>query len=252
MTAMRGCGASLLGLLTAALLGAGAAPAGAAGGDPDGISLARAVRVALARVPAESYEQTGFAYVFARQSPTPVFRWRWGGGPVGGMVPARELATVGLKEGRVTWWRDDLTPLPCVEAALCGEVAEAQVPVELVVEPAGAFYAYGSRAHHSCFGRLGGSTPLRSGDRTWTLFGQFDAPAAHGTTQLLKSSFPWGLTGGLASEMASVSMRSHLPVREQTTIVPPAGAGAPFGFTASFGYPVRARAPQVRLCSQSQ
>jgi hypothetical protein len=242
----------LLGLLSVAFLAAGAAPAGAAGGDPDGISLARAVRIALARVPAESYEQTGFAYMLSEQSPTPVFRWRWGGGPVAGMTPAHELATVGLKEGRVSWWRDDLTPLPCIEALLCGEVAAAQVPVELVVEPAGAFYAYGSRSHHGCFGRLGGSTPLRSGDRTWTLFGEFAAPAAHGTTELLKSSFPWGITGGLASEMASVSMRTHLPVREQTTVVPSAAGGTSFGFTASFGYPTRAKAPQVKLCAPSQ
>ncbi len=164
------------------------------------------------------------------------------------MVPARERATVGLKAGRVTWWRDDLTPLPCVDASLCGEVASAQVPVELLVKPSGAYYAYGSRTGHGCFGRLGGSTPLRVGDRTWTLFGEFEAPAAHGTTRLLKSSFPWGLTGGSANETASVSIRTHLPVREQTQISPPAGAGAPFAFTARFGYPSRARAPKVTLC----
>ena len=124
----------------------------------------------------------------------------------------------------------------------------AQVPVELLVEQAGAFYAYGSRTSHGCYGRLGGSTPLRLGDRTWTLFGEFEAPAAHGTTQLLKSSFPWGLTGGSASETASVSMRTHLPIREQTQISPAPGGGAPFSFAASFGYPSRARAPKVTLC----
>lgn len=242
----------LAGALAAAALAAGAGPALAAGGDPGGISLARAVRIALARVPAEAYEQTGFAYVVSQQLPTPVFRWRWGGGPVAGMVPAREQATVGLKDGLVTWWRDDLTPLPCAETALCGEIDSPQVPVELVVDSSGAFYAYGNRAHHGCYGRLGGSTPLRPGDRTWTLFGEFDAPTAHGTTRLLKSSFPWGLTGGLASEMASVSMRTHLPIREQTQIVPQAGGGAPFAFSARFGYPARAAAPRVALCSSLQ
>jgi hypothetical protein len=242
----------LVGGLAIAVLVAGAGSADAAGGDPGGISLARAVRIALARVPAEAYEQTGFVYVVSQQVPAPVFRWRWGGGPMAGMVPAREQATVGLKNGRVTWWRDDLTPLPCVEAALCGELGSAQVPVELVVEPSGAFYAYGNRAHHGCYGRLGGSTPLRPGDRTWTLFGEFEAPSAHGTTRLLKSSFPWGLTGGLASEMASVSMRTHLPVREQTQIVPSGGGGAAFAFSASFGYPERVVAPRVTLCSAAQ
>jgi hypothetical protein len=235
-------------ICAAAIVAAGPGIAQAAGGDQNGISLARAVRIALARVPAESYEQTGFAYVLSEQLPAPVFRWRWGGGPAAGMMPAREQATVGLKEGRVTWWRDDLTPLPCVEAVLCGEVAPAQVPVELLVELSGAFYTYGSRTSHGCYGRLGGSTPLRVGDRTWTLWGEFDAPAEHGTTQLLKSSFPWGLTGGSASETASVSIRTHLPIREQTQISPAAGGGAPFAFAASFGYPTRARAPKVTLC----
>jgi hypothetical protein len=249
MTAMRGCGVLSVGLVSAVVLVSDVPPlASAAGGAPDGISLARAVRIALARVPVETYEETGFAYVLSQQSPAAVFRWRWGGGPVAGMVPARERATAGLSEGRVTWWRDDLTPLPCAEAALCGEVAAAQVPVELVVLPSGAFYAYGTRASHSCFGRLGGSTPLRPGDRTWALFGEFEAPAAHGTTELLKSSFPWGLTGGRANESASVSMRTHLPVREETLIVPGSRVGTLFSFAASYGYPAHARAPQVTLC----
>jgi hypothetical protein len=243
---------SPVGILAAAIVAAGPGIAQAAGGDPNGVSLARAVRIALARVPAETYEQTGFAYIRSEQLPAPVFRWRWGGGPVAGLVPAREQATVGLKEGRVTWWRDDLTPLPCAEAALCGEVTSVQVPVELLVVPAGAFYSYGSRTSHGCYGRLAGSTPLRIGDRTWTLFGEFDLPAAHGTTQLLKSRFPWGLTAGSASETASVSMHTHLPIREQTQISPAPGGGAPFAFAASFGYPARARAPKVTLCGSGQ
>ena len=248
MTAMRvRLATSALCLAVAALAG-GAAPAGAAGGAADGIALARAVRIALGRVPAESYEQRGFSYMLSQRGPEAVFRWRWGGGPVEGMVPALERATVGLSKGRVTWWRDELTPLPCREPALCGTVGGAQVPVYLLVLRSGAFYAYGTLARHGCFGRLGGSTPLRPGMRTWTLFGDFAHPAAHGTTRLLKSSFPWGLTGGIASESASISMRTHRPVREQTLIVPPPGVGAPFRFSSSFGYPAHARMPKPALC----
>ncbi len=225
------------------------APAIAAGSAPAGVSLARGVREALQRVSAESYTQVGFAYAIAEQAPQPVFRWRWGGGPVAGMVPVREQATIGLKEGRANWWRDDLTPLPCIEAALCGEVTGLQAPIELVLDAAGAFYAYGDQSSHGCFGRLGGSTPVSLGERTWTLFGEFAAPAAHGATELLDSSFPWGLTGGQASESTTVSTRTHLPVREQTTVVPAAAGGAPFSFTASYSYPARARRPRVTLCA---
>jgi len=237
---------SSLGLLAAAVLAAGAAPARGAGGAPEGISLARAVRVALAQVPAESYEQTGFAYMLSEQAPETVFRWRWGGGPLAGMVPVLEQAAAGLSEGRVTWWRDELTPLPCGEAALCGSVTAAQLPVELVALASGNFYAYGTAARHSCFGRLGGSIPLRIGDRIWTLLGEFSPPVLQGTTQLLKSTFPWGLTGGTASETATVSMRTHRPVRTQTTIIPQ--AGTPFSITARFRYPGRIRPPAVTPC----
>ncbi len=223
------------------------APAATGAAAPAGLSLARAVRIALERVPVESYEQVGFAYALAEQGPAPVFRWRWGGGPVQGMVPVRERATVGLTEGRVSWWRDDLRPLPCVEAPLCGEVSGAQVPVELLLLASGAFYAYGDQASHGCFGRLGGSTPVALGGRTWALFGDFAAPRNRGATMLLQSSFPWALTGGMAGESTAVSQRTHLPLRQQTTVTP-AGPGEPFSFSASFSYPTRAPAPQAKLC----
>ncbi len=179
----------------------------------------------------------------------PAFSWRWGGGAVAGMVPVSEYAVIGLRGGLVRWWRDDLTPLPCSDAALCGSVpAAAQVPAEIVVTPAGTFYAYGGHRRHSCFGRLGGSTPQRIGEPTWSAFGEFQRPTGHGELELLKSSYPWSLTGGTAEEMALLSLRTHLPVRQQTTIVPPGGGAGAFTFTASFGYPSQASAPRLNLC----
>lgn len=250
MRMIRDGGVGSLGTLALMALSAGPALAAATpSGDPQGIALARAVGAAFARVPAESYEQTGFAFVFSRRSGEAAFRWQWGSGPVAGMVPARERATVGLHGGRVVWWRDDLTPLPCPEASLCGSVAaSAQAPAEIVVEGAGTFYAYGNRMRHTCYGRLGGSTPLRIGDGTWTVFGEFQPPAPHGELELLKSSYPWSLTGGIASEAASLSRRTHLPVREQTTVAAGQSGAASFTFTASFGYPARASAPKIDLC----
>lgn len=234
------------GVAFAAAMAGAVVPAAGAGGTPDGVSLARAVRSALDQVSGESYEQTGFAYMLSQQAPEAAFRWRWGGGPVAGMVPALEHATAGLGEGRVTWWRDELTPLPCAEAVLCASVAAPQVPVELLVLPTGDFYAYGTRARHGCFGRLGGSVPLRIGDRVWTLYGEFAPPAPHGPTELLKSVFPWGLTGGTASETASVSARTHRPLRAQTLIVP--ASGNPFEIISSFAYPAHPRPPVPTLC----
>jgi hypothetical protein len=245
-------------LLAAALTLAGwagaAAPAGAlsaASGDPHGVALARSVSAAFARVPAVAYEQSGFAWMLSERGEKPAFRWRWGGGAVAGMVPVRERGVIGLHGGLVRWWRDELTPLPCPQAALCGTLnAAAQLPATIVVVPAGTFYAYGDSRRHTCFGRLGGSTPQRIGEPTWSAFGEFQRPAGHGSLELLKSSYPWSLTGGLAEEAASLSLRTHLPVRQQTTIVPPAGAGtSAFTFTASFGYPAHARPPRVNVCA---
>ncbi len=90
---------------------------------------------------------------------------------------------------------------------------------ELVVERSGTFYAYGDRFRHTCFGRLGGSTPFKVGSQIWSVLGEFlEPPVPHGALQLLKSSYPWGLTGGSAVEAASLSLKTHLPVREQTTV----------------------------------
>lgn len=228
---------------------AAASATASASGDPRGIALARAVGVAFAKVPAESYVQSGFAYMLSARSHEPAFRWAWGAGPVAGMVPATEQATLGLHKGRVTWWRDDLTPLPCVESALCGSVATGtQSRTELVVERSGTYYAYGDRFGHSCFGRLGGSTPFKVGDPIWSVLGEFQAPALHGTLQLLKSSYPWGLTGAQAGEAASLSFKTHLPVREQTTVGPSPSGSPGFSFTASFGFPKNAQAPKIELC----
>jgi len=245
-TAMRGTGVLCTGVALAAVMAGAAVPAAAAGGTAEGISLARAVRSALAQVPAESYEQTGFAYMVSQQAPEAAFRWRWGSGPVAGMVPALEHATAGLSEGRVSWWRDELTPLPCAEAALCATVTAPQVPVELLVLATGDFYAYGTRSRHGCFGRLGGSVPLRIGDRVWTLYGEFAPPASHGPTELLKSVFPWGLTGGTATETATISARTHRPQRAQTLII--GASGNQFEINSSFAYPSHARAPVPTLC----
>jgi hypothetical protein len=249
-TGARRCGGWMLATLALGAILAGPATAlPGPTGDGDGIVLARTVSAAFARVPAVAYEQSGFASMRSERGSEPVFRWRWGGGPAAGMVPVREHATVGLRGGLVSWWRDDLMPQPCAVAALCGSLsAGAQVPAEIVVVPAGTFYAYGGHRHHGCFGRLSGSTPQRLGEPTWSAFGEFQPPAGHGQLELLKSSYPWSVTGGMALEAASLSLRTHLPVRQQTTIVPAAGAASGFSFETTFGYPAHARPPQVKLC----
>ncbi len=74
-------------------------------------------------------------------------------------------------------------------------------------------------------------------------------PAESYASALLDSSFPWGLTGGSARESTTVSLRSHLPLREQTIVSSnPAESGA-FSFSANLRYPARARAPQATICS---
>jgi hypothetical protein len=85
------------------------------------------------------------------------------------------------------------------------------------------------------------------GEPTWSAFGQFQPPAGHGDLELLKSIYPWSLTGGFATEAAALSLHTHLPVHEQTTIAPPAGRA--FSFNTALSYPAHARAPHPNLCA---
>lgn len=230
-------------LLTLAVTGValGAAAAAWAASAPTGnaraISLARAEVKAYARIPAETYTQTGFMQIDDEQGQASFFFFHWGATKLShGYTWAAERGTVALAHDRVVWWRDDLTPSACKRAGLC-----RQVPVEMVLEHSGAYWAFGNAAHHTCFARLGGTEPTSVG-ATWDLAsGRYSAPAFRARSVTLVYTFPWG--NRVATETDKLSARTKLVESTRTVIT---GGHA---VRASDAYPRKApRAPKIRLC----
>jgi hypothetical protein len=178
---------------------------------------------------------------------TSFFSWTWGTGVVpSGWAKATEHGLLGLRNGRVVWWRDDLTPPPCTASGIC-----SQIPVEIVVERSGAFYAFGSAAKHTCYADLNGSTPYRMGNPLDSAAGRFDAPVRRGGSVVLKYAYPWSATAKqTATETDMVSARTRLAESVRVSVARGTGQNRPaFTFKASYGYPAHApSAPRVNRC----
>ena len=212
-------------------------------GSATGIGLARAVQRAYQHVRVQSYAEHGFVWMSAVEGKSSAFRWIYGAGPSPGLYPATEHATLALSHGRVSWWRDDLTPAPCSTPGLC-----ARVPVELVADAGGLFYAFGGAKQHSCYAHLTGTTPVVVGKPVWFVGGDFTAPTRSGSDERLTSTYPWSKTQR-ATELDTVASGSHRLLKSHVEISGPTGA-APFSYSASYGYPTRVPPPpRTNLCA---
>ncbi|HLH64967.1 MAG TPA: hypothetical protein VKV27_04650 [Solirubrobacteraceae bacterium] len=231
-------------LLAAAgsLAAAGAAAAAVqVSGNAQGVALARREAAAYRAVRAETVHETGYVVMNALLGAVSVFDWRWGTGVVPpGWVRGTEDGVVALRDGRVLWWRDELTP-PVCRSGLCD-----QQPVEVVVDRAGAFYAYGDPARHTCFGRLTGETPV-SYRSLWNVpHGRYTAPDYRGDTVRLSFSYPWG-SRQTAHETDTLSRATLL---DRGGVIRVSGGGQR-PFTIRFTNTQLARAPaapRVNLC----
>jgi hypothetical protein len=231
-------------VLIAVLVGAASAFAvPAPTGRASGIALARAVQRAYQHVRVQSYAEHGFVWMSAVEGKSSAFRWIYGAGPSPGLYPATEHAVLALNHGRLSWWRDDLTPAPCPTAGLC-----ARVPVELVAEAGGLFYAFGGAKQHSCYAHLTGTTPVVVGKPVWFVGGDFKTPTRSGSDELLTSTYPWSKTQR-ATELDTIASGSHRLLKSHVEIAGPTGA-APFSYSASYGYPARVPPPpHINLCA---
>jgi hypothetical protein len=172
------------------------------------------------------------------------FSWLFGTGHVPkGWSRASEHIVVALHSGRVLWWRDDLKPPPCTAPGIC-----ARIPVEVVVNHAGAFYAYGDTASHTCFGRLNGTVPVAIGGLWYVVAGHYAAPVRHRGVIVLTHSFGWDPTQR-ATSIERVSSHTLLDFGG-TLKVSRGGPGQP-AFTAHYTNTQLAkapRAPHVNVC----
>ncbi len=209
-------------------------------GDPQAIALARAEARAYTRIPAETYTQNGFIEMSDQEGSRSYLSYLWGQARLRpGWAWATEHGTIALSHGRVLWWRDQLTPPPCRAAGGCH-----QIPVELVAERAGAFWAFGDSASHTCFSPLRrGSTPVTVGQIADRIFGRFSAPVPGNGTVTLTYAFPYGR--GATMRVTDIdSTSTHLTLSSRWVIT------GGHQTRSSYGYPLRApAAPKVSRCA---
>lgn len=229
------------------LVGAPVAVAASATGSASGVRLAREIAVATARVPAVSFVRRGYTWASAVEGQASFVRDTVGEGPAVGEAPATEHALAALQDGRIVWWRDAITEAPCTAPGVC-----ARIPFVLVGDSTGVFFAFGSITKHTCYGRFTGAAPLAVNGQQWVAYGTFRQPVTSGATTRLTSTFPWAVRGvaRVATEIDSVSARSHLVVSSRDTVTAPRGhAGSPLAWTTHYTYPATApAAPAINAC----
>ena len=233
----------ILSLLATTATALGAAPSG----NQRAVALARAQQRAYSKVRAVAITQTGFASMIDQEGKTSYFDWTWGHGVVApGWSKATEHELLGLRNGRVAWWRDDLTPPPCNAAGIC-----TRIPVEVVGERSGMFFAFGSAGKHTCYGDLHGTIPYPVGTQFDSVLGRFDAPVRRGRTIRLTYTYPWfGLATQTATETDTSSARTLLLESARVKVARGPGNSRP-AFTYRFSDHTLAhapRAPSINLC----
>lgn len=213
-------------------------------GNPKGIALARAKHRAYAKIGAEKVKETGYVSMYSSEGKVSQFSWEFGTGTVPkGWTRARESVVAALHKNRLVWWRDDLTPPPCTSTGLC-----SRVPVEVVVNHSGAFYAFGSASSHTCYGVLHGTLPVAVGGLWDVIGGRYSAPVHHGNTIVLVHTYRWSQTQ-TARSVENVSAKTFLDVGGRVR-VSRGGPGEP-AFTIHYTDSQLAKAPsapRVSLC----
>ena len=210
-------------------------------GDAGGIALARLMARAYVGVRGQSYSQRGFVWMAATEGKVSSFRWAYGSGPSPGLSAATEHAVLALSHGKLVWWQDDLTPPRCT-TGLC----TTAVPVQIVVDAQGLFYAFGGATKHTCYGHLQGTAPYVVGKPVWLVGGHFRAPVIAGGSERLTSTYPWGRTQ-TATEVDTVSRITHRLLRARVAVS--GGSSPSFVYSASYRYRSRTpRAPQINVC----
>lgn len=240
---MRRVGAIVLALSLVVSASAWAAVLGPTG-NPKGIALARAKHRAYSKIGAERVKETGFVSMYSYEGKVSQFSWVFGTGTVPkGWTRARESVVAALHKNRVVWWRDDLTPPPCTSPGIC-----SRIPVEVVINHSGAFYAFGSASSHSCFGVLHGTLPVAVGGQWDVIAGHYSAPVHHGNTIVLVHTYPWSKTQ-TARSSENVSAKTFLDFGGHVK-VSRGGPGRP-AFTIRYTntqLPKAPPAPRVSLC----
>jgi hypothetical protein len=222
------------------VLAGGATALASLGGNPQGVALANKVLSAFSKVHGYAYTEKGYFSMKSGEGRTSYFDYVVGTAKAPkGYVRANESAQVGIRGGKGVWWRDELTPVSAGSN-------HATVPVEIVVDHAGEFAAFGSVSHHTCFAKLHGLLPFTVGEPPYTIAGTLSAPQPDGASQVLTYVYPWTKTQ-TATEHDTINSATDLMSAAKVSI----GAGGGqrgFSFTTKNTYPSKLSAPKVKVC----
>jgi hypothetical protein len=233
-------------LLGAGALGGGAVAARAAvSGDRNGVSIARTVQRAFAKLSSYTVTEHRFVYMKAQSGHHGFFDWNWGiGAGPAGWVGATEHELVVTHHGTVVWVRDDLTP---DTRACSGQRCVRYPDVEVIVDSHGQYFRFGSAATSGCVYRLTGTVPLHPGDPAYRISGYMLDPGYQRTQVLLNYDYQWD-ANRRAGETDVVSDATALVTSGQVDLS--AWRAEPsFIFSFALGYPAtHPREPRVALC----
>lgn len=218
-------------------------------GNQQAIGIARAVQRASFKIPALTESITGSVAMNDGEGKASFFKWTWNTGVVpSGWVRPTERVALALNNGHVVWARFDLAPPSshCPPGAIiCGG---PQVPVDIVIDHAGSFFAFGSAVSHTCYSNLHGGAPYTVGENLNTLFGHFNAPVRRNGAVLLTYTYPWTGTQK-ATETDTVSPRTLLIESARIKISSGPSGHPRFNISLTNGYPTNAPPiPQIKRC----
>lgn len=221
------------------LLAGGATALASFGGNPQGVALANKVLGAFSKVHGYAYTEKGYFSMKSGEGRASYFDYVLGTAKTPkGYVRADENAELGIHGGKVVWWRDELTPVSGGNRGI--------VPVEIVVDHAGKYAAFGSVSHPTCFGKLHGALPFTVGAGPYTIAGTLSAPRPDGASQVLTYVYPWTKTQ-TATEHDTVNSSTDLVSATKVSVGVGGGKGS-FSFTTHNTYPKKLSAPKVKVC----
>lgn len=235
-----------VGLVTMVALGSTALAIAKPSGDPQAIKLAHGVQKAYRKLHVYTQTQTGYVTIKDRRdkSGSGSLNVHWANGVApSGWSGVTEHETFALNHGRLVWWRDDLVS-KCPVGSSCH-----QVPVEVVVNHQGTFFAFGNAANHGCYGKLSGPTPYHFGGPVYVVNAHFKPVLSKPKADLLSFTFAWNQTRN-ASETDRVSKQTRLNI--SGVIKVSSGGAGQAAFTVRFtdAYPgTTPPAPQIKRCS---
>jgi hypothetical protein len=226
-------------IATILVLAGGATALAALTGNSQGTALARKVLGAYGKLHGYAYTEKGYFWIISGEGRKSRFDYVGGTGTApGGYVRAAENGQVGMRGGKVVWWRDELSPTSGGNRGI--------VSVEIVLDHAGKFYAFGTAARHTCFGKLAGPLPYTVGGRPYTITGAVSAPEPDGSSQVLTYAYPWTSTRQ-ATEHDTVVSSTDLVSVAKVGVASGGGKGG-FSINTKFSYPKKLSAPRVNVC----